>query len=230
MKKLQILAVFTLFLGLVLVIKTLESGMNSKLKKYTEKRDFSKTPEPKPKISKEHKNPSFVIQKHDATRLHYDLRLEIDGVLVSWAIPKGPSLDPAEKRLAVRTEDHPMAYADFEGVIPEGQYGGGTVMVWDNGTYENIKEKSNKVIPIEKCLKDGHIDVIFNGKKIKGAFALVRTKMKIGSSQDKETWLLIKKDDEYASKKKNPVSTENKSVLTDRTMSQIEKSGDVYDG
>ncbi|OGB83882.1 DNA ligase [candidate division TM6 bacterium RIFCSPHIGHO2_12_FULL_32_22] len=204
--------------------------MNSKLKKYTEKRDFSKTPEPKPKISKEHKNPSFVIQKHDATRLHYDLRLEIDGVLVSWAIPKGPSLDPAEKRLAVRTEDHPMAYADFEGVIPEGQYGGGTVMVWDNGTYENIKEKSNKVIPIEKCLKDGHIDVIFNGKKIKGAFALVRTKMKIGSSQDKETWLLIKKDDEYASKKKNPVSTENKSVLTDRTMSQIEKSGDVYDG
>ena len=113
MKKLQILAVFTLFLGLVLVIKTLESGMNSKLKKYTEKRDFSKTPEPKPKISKEHKNPSFVIQKHDATRLHYDLRLEIDGVLVSWAIPKGPSLDPAEKRLAVRTEDHPIAYTHF---------------------------------------------------------------------------------------------------------------------
>ncbi len=192
------------------------------LKKYHEKRDFAITPEPKSskKSSKKHE-PIFVIHKHAASHLHYDLRLEIDGVLMSWAIPKGPSLNPAEKHLAVETEPHPYEYADFEGVIPEPLYGAGTVMIWDFGIYKNIKEKDGKLVPMKKSMKNGQIEVWFDGQKIKGGYVLVRTNYK----NNKKNWLLIKMDDEYASARKKPTSRQNKSALTNRTMTQIKKDG-----
>ncbi len=189
---------------------------------YQQKRDFKKSPEPKgKKSSKPTKQDIFVIQKHQATSLHYDLRLEINGVLVSWAVPKGPSLNPGEKRLAIMTEDHPKEYATFEGVIPKGQYGAGPVMIWDHGTYTNIKEKNGTLVPMAKCLENGQIEVFLDGTKVKGAFALVRTKFGDSGKQ----WLLIKMKDEYASRRKKPVNTQNKSVVTERTMHQIEKEG-----
>src|SRR3990167_254154 len=144
LKKMKVKLLFVAF------IKLLEGpAMARSLKEYEKKRDFSKTAEPTSKKTKITKNTIFVIQKHEASRLHYDFRLEIDGILVSWAIPKGPSLNPADKRLAVMTEDHPMAYRNFEGVIPKDQYGGGTVMIWDYGTYKSIREKDGKTIPIK---------------------------------------------------------------------------------
>lgn len=191
------------------------------LTRYVEKRDFTVTPEPKGKTAKKAKGPIFVVQKHDATRLHYDVRLEIDGVLTSWAVPKGPSYNPEIKRLAVMTEDHPMDYANFEGVIPEGQYGAGPVMVWDTGTYRNIKEHDGKLLSMSECLEKGQVEVVLEGFKLHGGFALIRTQY-----QDKDNqWLMIKMNDEFASRKKNPVSTKNKSVLTDRTLAQIKKEG-----
>lgn len=165
---------------------------NDSLKSYKKKRDFTKTPEPAgiKNSKKKTEKPLFVIQKHAASRLHYDFRLEIDDVLVSWAVPKGPSTDPREKRLAIRTEDHPMDYVDFEGVIPEGQYGGGTVMIWDYGTYKNIKKKGGKLVPMEQCLKDGQIEVWLYGKKLQGGYALHLFK------KEHDQWLLVKMKDE----------------------------------
>lgn len=192
---------------------------NIPLKTYRAKRDFKKTVEPVGKVQKKRpqkKATIFVIQRHEATRTHFDLRLEITGVLKSWAVPKGPSLDPAIKRLAVETEDHPMEYATFEGVIPEGNYGAGPVMVWDFGTFENIKTQS-----LKKCYEQGHIEFFLHGKKLNGAFALIRTHL----SQTKPAWLLVKMKDEYASIKKNPVKNQTKSAKTGRTMKQISKEG-----
>ena len=142
------------------------------LEDYRKKRNFKATPEPpgRGKPRKSVKAPIFVVQKHQATRLHYDFRLEIDGVLVSWAVPKGPSLNPSDKRLAVRTEDHPLEYADFEGVIPEGQYGAGPVMVWDMGTYEFEQDGS-----AAEQLARGELKFYLHGQKLKGGFALIRT-------------------------------------------------------
>src|SRR5262245_18762155 len=141
------------------------------LKLYREKRDFKETPEPSDRSrSRKRKEPMFVVQKHDATRLHYDFRLEAEGVLKSWAVPKGPSMNPGDKRLAMPTEDHPMAYGDFEGVIPEGNYGAVPVIVWDTGTYENLSDA-----PVEQALKSGHLKIILKGQKLQGAFALTRT-------------------------------------------------------
>jgi DNA ligase D-like protein (predicted 3'-phosphoesterase) len=167
----------------------------SPLDKYKEKRDFQKTSEPKAFIpEKKNKEPIFVVQKHDASRLHYDFRLEIDGVLKSWAVPKGPSLNPANRRLAIETEDHPLDYANFEGIIPKNQYGGGVVMVWDKGTYRNIKkDKDGKEIKISDAYKKGQIEVQLHGKKLEGKFALIKTK-------SKKQWLLIKMKDEFGSK------------------------------
>ncbi|KKP95763.1 MAG: hypothetical protein US13_C0002G0074 [candidate division TM6 bacterium GW2011_GWE2_36_25] len=188
------------------------------LKKYKEKRDFSKTPEPKAiVIPKDKQKRIFTIQEHHATHLHWDFRLEIEGVMPSWAIPKGPSLDPKVKRLAVQTEDHPVAYAQFEGVIPEG-YGAGTVMVWDYGTYKNVREKDGKLVPMEKCLKEGRIEVELQGKKLKGVFVLIRFK------DEEKNWLFFKKDDEFADARRNITKTENKSALTDRTIKQIKEN------
>lgn len=161
--------------------------------------------------------PIFVIQKHAARTLHYDFRLSIGGVLVSWAVPKGPSTNTKLRRLAIRTEDHTMAYGRFEGVIPKGEYGAGTVMVWDKGTYRNIKKKEGKAVPMSRCLKEGRIEVWLKGKKLQGGYAFIRAFGKREQAQ----WLLVKMNDEYASAKTNPVKTKTKSVVTDRTMRQI---------
>jgi DNA ligase D-like protein (predicted 3'-phosphoesterase) len=186
--------------------------MSDKLKTYREKRDFRRTPEPSgDKAAASGDKPRFVIQKHDASTLHYDFRLEVDDVLKSWAVPKGPSTDPREKRLALPTEDHPLDYINFEGTIPEGEYGAGTVMVWDTGPYRNLKETS-----IEQQIHDGQIEVWLEGEKIMGGYALIRT-----GQRDKKRWLLVKMKDDAADARRNPTSTEPKSVLSGRTLEEI---------
>jgi DNA ligase D-like protein (predicted 3'-phosphoesterase) len=184
------------------------------LKKYHEKRDFSKTPEPKGGVPSE--RPRFCVQRHEATRLHYDFRLEANGVLLSWAVPEGPSFDPAEKRLAVRTEDHPIDYLEFEGIIPEKQYGAGTVVVWDLGIYQNITTKKDKKLETMEAVEHGHIKFVMLGEKLKGTFALTR----MGNANEKN-WLLVKVNDEYADPDKNPVRDRPESVLTGRTNDQL---------
>ncbi|MET0240474.1 MAG: DNA ligase D [Sphingobium sp.] len=179
---------------------------------YNAKRDFARTKEPKGVIAREQGN-SFVVQKHEATRLHWDFRLEIDGVLKSWAVTKGPSLDPADKRLAVRTEDHPLSYGDFEGTIPKGEYGGGTVMLWDRGTWEPIPGKS------ADDLKDGHLHFILHGERMKGEWLLVRMKGRPG--EKRENWLLRKVEDKHASSDEALVDRALTSVLTNRAMAEI---------
>ncbi len=193
------------------------------LEKYNAKRDFKKTKEPKG-VKKASKGAlRFVVQKHAASRLHYDFRLEIDGVLVSWAVPKGPSANPADKRLAMQTEDHPMDYIDFEGTIPKGQYGGGTVMVWDIGTYhaegnEDIK-KDNGLM--KKQLADGSIKVTLNGEKLKGSWHLIPIK----SKDDGKPWLMMKAKDEHADAKKEYGGL---SVLTGRDLDEIASGNNVW--
>ena len=150
------------------------------LDEYRQKRDFTKTPEPVGSVRRPGRGRIFVVQKHAASRLHYDFRLQINRVLVSWAVPRGPSMNPAEKRLAVRTEDHPLEYADFEGVIPEGLYGAGTVMVWDKGPY-NLEGTTSPATQLRR----GEIKFLLDGKKLRGGFALIRT----GTPK---RWLLIK--------------------------------------
>lgn len=165
------------------------------LVKYKKKRSFEETPEPTPKILKGKSSPVFVIQKHDATRLHYDLRLEHRGVLLSWAVPKGPSNDPKDKRLAVHVEDHPMEYRHFEGIIPKGNYGAGSVEIWDEGTF-SIKDASNKKevdLALDKMLKKGHITITFHGKRLNSTYELVQIK------SDPKNWLLIKSQGDQTS-------------------------------
>lgn len=190
------------------------------LRQYRAKRDFRKTPEPAPRKKHRAGKAIFVIQKHAASHLHYDFRLEIDGVLVSWAIPKGPSTDPRIKRLAVRTEDHPMEYAKFEGNIPLGQYGGGTVIVWDTGHYDDIttdiEENPSDVV---SGLENGHIAVWLHGHKLQGGYALTQTKMR----GDPRNWLLVKMKDKMADARRNPTSTQPESVLSGCTVEQVAK-------
>jgi len=192
---------------------------------YRKKRDFSRTPEPASGGSGNGDDDGgrcFVIQKHDASSLHYDFRLEFDGVLKSWAVPKGPSTDPREKRLAIRTEDHPLDYGDFEGVIPEDEYGGGTVMVWDAGTYRNLRAgKGEDSLDMPGSLRGGLIEVWLDGEKLKGGYALKRIE-----AGEKSQWLLIKMDDDEADARRNPTNTQNRSVKTGRTMHQIAKSSE----
>lgn len=190
-----------------------------KLGHYKSRRDFRKTPEPKGRRRRLRGAPRFVIQKHDASTLHYDFRLEIGGVLVSWAVPKGPSTDPRVKRLAIRTEDHPLDYADFEGVIPEGAYGAGTVMVWDAGRYRNLRaKKEDGARDMEESLEDGLVEVWLRGKKLSGGYALKRFR-----ARDGEQWLLIKMDDAEADARRRPTCTQPKSVKSGRTLRQIAK-------
>jgi len=192
------------------------------LSKYNAKRDFNKTAEPKAGKSKSTTKLQFVIQKHDASRLHYDFRLEMDGVLKSWAVPKGPSTDPKTKRLAMMVEDHPFDYKDFEGIIPKGEYGGGTVIVWDEGTYEpieKIKGKKAQEKHLLKQLKDGSVKIVLHGEKLQGEFALVKT-----HGMGENGWLLIKHKDEFASEK--DITKMDKSVLSDKTIAAMEKTGD----
>ncbi len=196
---------------------------NGKLAPYRKKRQFAQTPEPRGSIKKS-KFPIFVIQEHHASHLHFDFRIEVDGVLKSWAIPKGISTNPKEKHLAVPTEDHPMEYAHFEGVIPKGHYGGGTVMVWDIGTYENIKEVNGKLMPMDQCVKRGRIEIALTGKKLKGGYALIRTTRK---ETGEYYWLFLKMNDRYAGK---PIKSMTKSALSGRTIKQIAESGEEYEG
>ncbi len=188
------------------------------LKEYDKKRNFNATAEPKGSLKKsKEKALHFVVQMHQASHLHYDFRLELDGVLLSWAVPKGPSLNPEDKRLAMHVEDHPFDYRKFEGIIPEGNYGAGEVIVWDEGTYEAVNASSLK--ESEKALRQGmekgHLSIILHGHKLNGEFALIRMK-----DQDKQ-WLLIKKNDDYAST--IPVTDQNRSVLSKRILKPKEK-------
>lgn len=187
---------------------------------YETKRDFGGTPEPRPGDGAALQEPFFVIQEHDASSHHFDVRLAVDGVLVSWAVPRGPSTDPSEKRLALRTEDHPPEYADFEGVIPEGEYGAGTVLVWDRGSYRSLKEdgEGDEAMSVARQIADGHATVWLEGEKIRGGYALIRSG---GVAGDEEGWLLIKMDDEEADRRRNPTSTEPESVLTGRTLEEV---------
>jgi DNA ligase D-like protein (predicted 3'-phosphoesterase) len=184
-----------------------------------EKRDFRKTPEPQGSDRDgSEEGPIFVIQKHDASNLHYDFRLEVDGVLKSWAVPKGPSTDPSDRRRAMPTEDHPLDYAEFEGVIPEDEYGGGTVLVWDAGIYRNLMEEKedNDDMSVAESYEEGHVEVWLKGEKLTGGYVFVRT-----DSGEDERWLLIKMKDDEADARRNPVSTEPESVLSGRTIEEI---------
>ena len=187
---------------------------------YRKKRNFKVTPEPAGSAAAAKKKSAsriYVIQKHRASRLHYDFRLELNGTLLSWAVPKGPSTDPAVKRLAMQVEDHPLEYADFEGVIPEGEYGGGTVMLWDRGTWEP------ELPDPAEALKKGDFKFTLYGKKLKGSWVLVRTRG-FGSKPSTTSWLLIKHRDKFASKRDVTV-TEPYSVKTHRLLADIARAG-----
>jgi bifunctional non-homologous end joining protein LigD len=191
------------------------------LAEYQRKRDFKKTAEPSGDASRAGAKGAlrFVIQKHAATNLHFDLRLEDDGVMKSWAVPKGPSFDPAVKRLAMQVEDHPIEYNSFEGTIPKGQYGGGTVMIWDLGTYtEDDAGSEGDEAAVREGLKAGKLSITFHGKRMRGSFALVRTKI---GNPDKPQWLLIKHRDDDADPEYDPVATALTSATTGRTMDEI---------
>lgn len=187
--------------------------MADRLKKYRTMRDFAQTPEPsggKPKSKK----PMYVIQKHRASHLHYDFRLEMEGVLKSWAIPKGPSFDPGAKRLAMMTEDHPYDYGSFEGVIPEGNYGAGNVIIWDRGTWEFIGPGDDPV----KAVAKGKLTFRLKGKKLAGEWALVKIR---GRAPRGNEWLLLKHDDEYADPLFDVVAEEPKSVVSKKSVEEI---------
>ena len=188
------------------------------LSEYNQKRDFRKTPEPsgETQAKKTGSGLIYVVQKHRATQLHYDFRLEWAGALLSWAVPKGPSLDPSVKRLAMQVEDHPIDYADFEGVIPAEEYGGGTVMVWDIGTWEP------EVPNVDEALKKGDLKFQLFGKKLRGSWVLVRTRG--FGSRSKPSWLLIKHRDAYASEE-DVTAEEPKSALSGRLLAQIARDG-----
>ncbi len=195
------------------------------LTEYKRKRRFGVTPEPAGKRPRKGRARAlrFVVQKHRATRLHYDFRLEWRGVLLSWAVPKGPSLDPAVKRLAMQTEDHPIEYARFEGIIPEGEYGGGTVMVWDQGTW------APQVEEVDAALARGELKFTLAGRKLGGSWVLVRTRGRPGAvASDRASWLLIKHRDAAASDV-DITETAPRSVVSDRLLAEIawQEGGDV---
>jgi len=188
--------------------------MSDLLKKYRQMRDFGDTPEPSGGKAKRAKLPIFVIQKHHASQLHYDFRLEMEGVLKSWAVPKGPSYDPTVKRLAMMTEDHPYDYAGFEGVIPEGNYGAGNVIIWDNGTWQFIEPGEDPV----KALKQGKLTFRLFGKKMFGEWALVKIR---GRSPKGNEWLLIKHRDQYANADVDVTAVAPRSIISNLDVDEI---------
>jgi DNA ligase D-like protein (predicted 3'-phosphoesterase) len=198
------------------------------LKDYRKRRDFRKSPEPggekgSSRSRKRRDRPTFVIQEHRASSHHFDFRLEVDGVLKSWAVPKGPSTDPGEKRLAVAVEDHPLAYADFEGMIPEEEYGAGSVIVWDRGPYRSLRtDDDGDPLPVSEQIDGGHVEIWLEGKKLQGGFALVHSKL----GGKRENWLLVKMKDEEADARRNPVSTQRESVLSGRTVDEVAEESD----
>ncbi len=189
-----------------------------RLRDYTTKRKLEKTPEPKPGLHRQGNRLAFVVQKHAARAVHYDLRLELGGVLKSWAIPKGPSLDPSHKRLAVMVEDHPFDYKEFEGVIPEGNYGAGSVIIWDRGFYHHLSDTNGKRSDtlLREGLKKGHITFILHGEKLRGEFSLVKIR------RDEKSWLLLKKKDRFATTQ--DILKENRSVVSNKTLENIARS------
>ncbi|MFP3951204.1 MAG: DNA polymerase ligase N-terminal domain-containing protein [Candidatus Bathyarchaeia archaeon] len=185
---------------------------SNSLREYNMKRNFDKTSEPMGKINSSDREPIFVIQKHDASTLHYDLRIQVEGVLKSWAVPKGPSTDPKIRRLAIPTEDHPIEYARFEGVIPEGEYGAGTVMVWDYGTYRNLKDEKS----MRGALNDGEATLWLEGEKLHGGYALIRT-----GKPETGRWLLIKMRDEEAKTGIDITEERPESAISGLTLEEI---------
>ena len=167
--------------------------------------------------------PLFVVQRHDASQLHFDFRLEVAGALASWAVPKGPSLDPRDKRLAVRVEDHALEHATFEGRIG-GSYGQGTVIVWDTGRYENVTEKDGVRLDAAAAVEAGHLKVVLHGTTLRGAFALTRTKM----GGDDRNWILVKVDDDNADRRRRPTETQNESVLSRKTNEDFERDEESW--
>ena len=188
---------------------------------YHQKRNFSDTPEPEGKEKKSQGTLRFAVQKHDASSLHYDFRLEMEGVLKSWAVPKGPSLNSKDKRLAMRVEDHPYDYRTFEGTIPEGNYGAGTVLVWDEGTYEPVGMQGATGAEQEKSLlkqlQDGNLKFVLHGKKLQGEFTLLQIK-----NRGDKAWILIKKRDEYASEE--DITKEDKSAVSGKTIEHLQEA------
>ncbi|MER5182941.1 DNA polymerase ligase N-terminal domain-containing protein [Streptomyces sp. NPDC002896] len=221
-------------------------GDNEALKTYRAKRHFDRTKEPsgdgaqqpggertrephgqdRPSGEAPGDEPRFVVQIHDARRMHFDFRLEVDGVLKSWSVPKGPSNDPQDKRLAVPTEDHPLEYLDFEGVIPKGEYGGGTVIVWDRGTYRPLNhDRRGRPVQMDEALRRGHVRFWLNGEKLRGGYALTRFRGGEGDPED-EAWLLVKTDDARAHNGDHGPSAPRRarSVLSGRTLRQVAES------
>ncbi|HEV8063232.1 MAG TPA: DNA polymerase ligase N-terminal domain-containing protein, partial [Acidimicrobiales bacterium] len=194
-----------------------------RLANYRSKRDFTKTAEPDGLAHPGSDVPIFVVQKHAARALHYDFRIEVDGTLPSWAVPKGPSYDPKARRLAVHVEDHPLDYHDFEGTIPGGEYGGGAVIVWDNGTYRNISEKNGRAVPIRQAIESGHFSIWLDGSKLHGGWSFTRT-AKPGDRQ--ETWIMIKRKDEFADPTLDVTTSSPNSVKTNRTLEDVKNGED----
>jgi bifunctional non-homologous end joining protein LigD len=194
------------------------AGAESQLTEYRRKRDFSKTGEPRGGTAPSKKKLAFVIQKHAASHLHYDLRLELDGVMKSWAVPKGPSLDPAVKRLAMQVEDHPIEYNAFEGTIPKGEYGGGSVMLWDRGSYTYGGSDPDPVEGLRRGYQKGDFKFVLQGKRLRGSWVLVRTRR---DDKGRAQWLLIKHRDDYAKPGSDVTAEHQTSVTTRRSMEEI---------
>lgn len=193
------------------------------LEAYRRRREMDVTPEPPGEEREPGDRPLFVIQEHEASSHHWDLRLEADGVLKSWAVPKGPATDPDEQRLAIRTEDHPLDYADFEGHIPQDEYGGGEVVVWDIGPYRNLTtDDDGEEKPVAVAVEQGHVEVWLEGEKLRGGYRLVHAR--VGGEED--NWLLQKLDDDGADARRNPTSTEPASVLSGRTVEEVAAEAD----
>lgn len=188
---------------------------SGKLSEYRGKRDLTASGEPGGGRRRGHRRPRFVVQEHQASSLHYDFRLEANGTLKSWAIPKGPAADPAQKRLAMPTEDHPLEYEDFEGVIPAGEYGAGEVIVWDEGSYDNQShDGEGNELSVAEAINRGHVSVGLHGTKLRGGYSLTRMRRRGG-----EAWLLVKKADEFAGG--DPVKTSPESVKSGKTVDQL---------
>ncbi|MET7802029.1 DNA polymerase ligase N-terminal domain-containing protein [Streptomyces decoyicus] len=200
-----------------------------KLTTYRGKRHFGRTREPEGRQAPSGDAPCFVVQIHDASTLHFDFRLEVDGVLKSWSVPKGPSADPQDKRLAVPTEDHPLEYRDFEGVIAAGEYGAGTVIVWDEGSYRPLPGKKGPSRTFSEALERGHASFWLDGSKLHGGYALTRFR---GGSGERESWLLVKEGDECAGRRGTPDARRARSVRSGRTLKRVsqEEAGEQGSG
>ncbi|MFK4149167.1 DNA polymerase ligase N-terminal domain-containing protein [Streptomyces sp. NPDC004065] len=200
-------------------------GTEERLREYRGRRDFGRTREPSGQRGSPGPAPRFVVQIHDARRMHFDFRLQVGDVLKSWAVPKGPPDDPHDKRLAVPTEDHPLEYEDFEGVIPKGEYGGGTVIVWDRGTYEPLShDRRGRPVDFARSLELGHATFRLHGSKLRGEYALTRFRGG-GPGDEEEAWLLVRKGDGRTGGRGTPDPRRARSVRTGRTLAQVAVEG-----